>query len=97
LEPEITEPCIYIWYGKEKSKKAGADFDVGTHDGHLHMMTHANRFMNAVLDEALIYKGKALSTAEIKQLMKDGTEALLSVSAEGKATTTWGRIKLIYR
>ncbi|HIA65856.1 TPA: LamG domain-containing protein [Candidatus Poribacteria bacterium] len=89
---------MYLYLdGKEKSKKAGADFDVGTHDGHLHMMTHANRFMNAVLDEALIYKGKALSTAEIKQLMKDGTEALLSVSAEGKATTTWGRIKLIYR
>ena len=89
---------MYLYLdGKEKSKKAGADFDVGTHDGHLHMMTHANRFMNAVLDEALIYKGKALSTAEINQLMKDGTEALLSVSAEGKATTTWGRIKLIYR
>lgn len=89
---------MYLYLdGKEKSKKVGADFDVGTHDGHLHMMTHTNRFMNAVLDEALIYKGKALSTAEIKQLMKDGTEALLSVSAEGKATTTWGRIKLIYR
>ena len=89
---------MYLYLdGKEKSKKAGADFDVGTHDGHLHMMTHANRFMNAVLDEALIYKGKALSKDEINQLMKDGTESFLSVSTEGKTTATWGRIKLIYR
>jgi len=50
-----------------------------------------------MLDEALIYKGKALSKDEINQLMKDGTESFLSVSTEGKTTATWGRIKLIYR
>ena len=61
------------------------------------MMTHANRFMNAMLDEALIYKGRALSKDEINLLMKDGTESFLSVAAAGKTTTIWGRIKLIYQ
>ena len=37
-----------------KSEKKNADFDVGIRGGDLHMMTHANRFMNAVLDEAII-------------------------------------------
>ena len=89
---------MYLYLdGEEKNKKTDADFDVGVHDGHLHMMTHANRFMNAMLDEALIYKGRALSKDEINLLMKDGTESFLSVSAAGKTTTIWGRIKLIYQ
>ena len=83
--------------GVVKSEKKNADFDVGTHDGDLHMMTHANRFMNAVLDEAVVYKGKALSIGEINQLMKNGTEAFLSVSAKEKMATIWGGLKLAYQ
>ena len=61
------------------------------------MMTHANRFMNAVLDEVVIYKGTALSTEEINQLMKSGTEAFLSVSAKEKIAVTWGGLKSAYQ
>ena len=89
---------MYLYVdGVVKSEKKGADFDVGTHDGDLHMMTHANRFMNAVLDEVVIYKGTALSTEEINQLMKSGTEAFLSVSAKEKIAVTWGGLKSAYQ
>jgi len=89
---------MYLYLdGVVKSEKKGANFDVGTHDGDLHMMTHASRFMNAVLDEVVIYKDKALSTEEINQLMNNGTEAFLSVSSKEKIATTWGGIKSAYQ
>ncbi|MBP98105.1 hypothetical protein CMK18_19310 [Candidatus Poribacteria bacterium] len=89
---------MYLYLdGIVKSEKKGANFDVGTHDGDLHMMTHASRFMNAVLDEVVIYKDKALSTEEINQLMNNGTEAFLSVSSKEKIATTWGGIKSAYQ
>ena len=50
-----------------------------------------------MLDETVIYKGKALSVGEINQLMRNGTEAFLSVSAKGKTVAIWEELKLVYQ
>ena len=78
--------------GVEEATMDGADFDVGTNDAPLHFMSHLNRFMGGVLDEALILR-RAMSNAEINDLMNNGIEDVLAVSSPGKLPTTWAKIK----
>ncbi len=47
------------------------------------------------VDEVAIFD-RALSEAEINELMNKGLQAVLAVSASGKLAATWGDIKVIY-
>ena len=81
-----------IFHGVEEATLDGADFDVGTNDAPLHFMSHSDHFMGGVLDEVLILR-KAMSDAEINDLMDNGIDAVLAVSPSGKLSTTWAKVK----
>jgi hypothetical protein len=78
--------------GVEEASLDGADFDVGTNDAPLHFMSHLERFMGGILDEVLILR-RAMSEAEINNLMNNGVETILAVSSLGKLSTTWAEVK----
>ncbi len=52
----------------------------------------ASNSPNGMIDEVAVYNS-ALSEDELKELMEDGLEGILSVRPLGKLTTTWASIK----
>lgn len=48
--------------------------------------------MTGTIDEVVLYD-RALSEAEINELMDSGISAALDVQPGGKLVSTWGRIK----
>lgn len=90
----VREGAALAFYvdGEMAADGGKADFDVGTNAGPLHMMSHANRWLVGSLDDVLIMR-RALSAAEVKNLMQSGTEGYLAVAATGKLPIQWSALK----
>ncbi len=51
-----------------------------------------NRPFTGLMDDLNVWK-RGLTEEEVNTIMNDGVEAFLAVEAQGKLTTTWGRLK----
>ena len=78
--------------------KMEADLDFNTDDGYgtaegvFHIGRHFDRYTNGIIDEVALYN-VALDGDDINSIMNDGLVSITAVEAQGKLTTTWGKIK----
>ncbi len=78
----ITEEALSV-------ESCEGDYLIGIHKN----MTATNSWEGALDDIALI--SKALTQAEVKELMDNGLAGVLAVDMEGKLATTWGYLRQI--
>ena len=60
--------------------------------GHELALTSNKRPFTGLMDDLNVWK-RGLTEEEVNAIMNDGVEAFLAVEAQGKLTTTWGRLK----
>ena len=78
--------------GEEKARVGtpiAPDWDNGARVGY---NIDNNRPFNGLMDDLNVWK-RGLTEEEVNTIMNDGVEAFLAVEAQGKLTTTWGRLK----
>ena len=78
--------------GEEKARVGtpiAPDWDNGARVGY---NIDNNRPFTGLMDDLNVWK-RGLTEEEVNTIMNDGVEAFLAVEAQGKLTTTWGRLK----
>ena len=82
--------------GEEKARVGtpiAPDWDLGARVGY---NIDNNRPFNGLMDDLNIWK-RGLAEDEVKFIMDNGVGGFLAVEAQGKLTTTWGRLKAASR
>lgn len=82
--------------GDEKARVGtpiAPDWDLGARVGY---NIDNNRPFNGLMDDLNIWK-RGLTEEEVKFIMDNGVDGFLAVEAQGKITTTWGRLKVSHR
>lgn len=78
--------------GEEKARVGtpiAPDWDNGARVGY---NIDNNRPFTGLMDDLNVWK-RGLTEEEVNTIMNDGVEAFLAVEAQGKLTTTWGKLK----